>query len=361
MPSYKDAKTNKWYCQFYFEDHTGNRKKKLKRGFELKRDADEWERNFLEHQQGSPDMVFSSLCEDYLADVNARLKPRSYHTKESRCRLWIIPYFEKRPVNDISTADIRKWQIWLKEQTTEKGSKLSDGYMENLYRELFSIFGYAVTFKNLPKSPCGDTKKVKFVGKKNKSLKFWTREQFQQFISTFRDNDPHRTAYLMLYYTGMRLGELEALTIADVDTTIGAVHITKSLQIEKGKRTVTTTKTGKDRDVSIPPFLCQEIDRYKTMLFEPRLSDRLFSISRSSYGAVLKSHADKAELPQIRVHDLRHSHASLLINNNVNVLQIAEQLGHTDPTITLRVYAHLFKEKKNDIADLLQRMYEADN
>lgn len=356
MPSYKDNNTGKWYCQFYYKDATGKRKKKMKRGFELKREADQWEREFLEKMQGSPEMLFSSMLELYLSDGSARWKTRTYHTRESRFRVWVLPYFKDYPVNEIKPTHIRNWQIWLTEQHTEKGTQLSPGYIQNLFRDLSSFFNFAVKFHDLPSNPCLEAGNI--AGKRSRSLKFWTSDQFHQFEKTFDDSDPLLLAYRLLYYTGMRLGELEALTIGDIDTSSGVISISKSLQVERGQRTTTTTKTGKAREVTIPPFLCQEIESYKSRLYDYKPTDRLFLLARSRYGANFKTHTKKADLPEIRIHDLRHSHASLLIELGFSPVLIAERLGHDRVSTTLDIYSHLWPSKQNEVSDRLQKEFE---
>ncbi|GLB30961.1 hypothetical protein LAD12857_28840 [Lacrimispora amygdalina] len=77
MPAYYDDKTKTWYSKFYYQDYTGARKQKKKRGFKLQRDAKEWERSFLEKQQGSPNMTFQALSDIYMEDAEHRMRKTS--------------------------------------------------------------------------------------------------------------------------------------------------------------------------------------------------------------------------------------------------------------------------------------------
>ena len=90
MPAYYDEKTKKWFCKFYYVDYTGTRKQKKKRGFSLKREAMEWERNFLERQQGTPDMTFQALYDIYTEDMSHRLRESTMGAKEPFFALLII-------------------------------------------------------------------------------------------------------------------------------------------------------------------------------------------------------------------------------------------------------------------------------
>ena len=110
MPIYKDEKTGTWYCKFYYQDYTGAKKQKLKRGFKLQRDAKEWERTFLEKMQGTPDMTFQALYDLYIEDMSHRLRENSVAGKKNVFKNRILPYFKDKPVNAITPADVRAWQ-----------------------------------------------------------------------------------------------------------------------------------------------------------------------------------------------------------------------------------------------------------
>ena len=110
MPAYKEKTKNTWYVSFYFTDWTGTRKRHLRRGFKRQKDALEYEREFLVKQQGSPDMLFSSLYDLYQKDGKARVKETTITTREPLFKKHILPYFGNMPINKITPADIRAWQ-----------------------------------------------------------------------------------------------------------------------------------------------------------------------------------------------------------------------------------------------------------
>ena len=356
MPSYKDNKTGKWYCQFYYKDHTGARKKKMKRGFDLKRDADQWEREFLERMQGTPEMTVATLADLYLSDIKTNCKPVTYRTRESRVRCWILPHFANTPINSIKAVDIKNWQNELKKSVNAQNKALSSGYIGTLHREFSAMMNFAVRYYDLPKNPCKDAGNVS--GSRKRSLQFWTLEQFQAFIATFDSADPFRVAFLMLYYTGMRVGELQALEIQDIDFTNNTIAISKTFHIIAGKHVVTTTKTEKgNRTITINNSLADEIKRHISRIYAPEPCSRVFTMTPSAYGKKLRDHANIADLPQIRVHDLRHSHASLLINMGISPLLISERLGHEKVSTTLDIYSHLFPSKQDELITALEQSF----
>lgn len=356
MPSYKDSQRGTWYCKFSYTDWTGTRKQKLKRGFQLKRDADAFEQDYIRKMSGSPDMTFAALADLYLEDVKINSKAITYKTRESRLRVWIRPYFDKMAVNEITPAQIRQWENMLKDATGSTGKPLSLDYMDNLVVQLSGVFQYAVRFHGLQSNPvriAGNS-----VGKKTHSLNFWTKEQFDKFITSFSAEDPFHCLFDTLYYTGVRIGELQALTSADIDLDAGIMTVNKTYHMIQGKALVTPPKTTKaNRTVTLPAFLCDEIRRYQGLIYGLRTSDRLFFQSSTNIEKVFKDHVRAAGLPRIRLHDIRHSHASLLIELGFSALLVSERLGHENVSTTLNIYAHLFPSKQSEVADKLQQLF----
>ena len=357
MPVYKDNR-GKWYCKFYYTDYTGTRKQKKKSGFTLQREAKDWEADFLARQARQPTMPFDELCRLYLEDKATHAKPSSLEAIRNRVTNYVIPAFEGIPANEISPADIRQWQGKLKDLKGKQGRPLSPGYMQVIITELSSVFNYGVQFYGLATNPCKAAGNL--VGKKSRSMNFWTKDQFDQFIATFDKADPYYTMFMILYYTGMRKGELQALTPADIDLENGQIHISKTFRIIQGKQHIMPPKTAKSRRcVFIPPFLCDVIRDYMARLYAPDPDDMIFCYGRSTFSAHLDKHAALAGVPRIRIHDLRHSHASLLIEMGFSALLVAERLGHENVSTTLDIYSHLFPSKQSQVADRLQLLHQS--
>ena len=356
MPSYKDSKTNTWYCKFYYMNREGVRRQKLKRGFKLKKDADSWERSFIENLKESPDMPFRSLVAEYLKDKKATRKPVTYRTSESRVRVWILPYFGDRPADSITTLDVKKWHEYLRQSQNEHGQSLAAGYIGTLHRELSIIFNYGIKYYGLKQNPAAIVGNVK--GSKSKSLQFWTLDQFTAFINTFEASDPWRATFMLLYWTGCRVGECQALTIQDIDFNARKITINKTFHLIAGEGNVTSPKTAaSERVITINKSLADVLANHISRLYAPEPGDRLFTMTPSAYGKQMKKHATLADLPQIRVHDLRHSHASLLIELGFSPLLIAQRLGHDNVSMTLNIYSHLWPSKQDELADRLEKLF----
>ena len=156
---------------------------------------------------------------------------------------------------------------------------LSDTYLNQINIYLKAIFSYAVDYVGLSKNPCG-----KSIGsKKTRQLNFWTPEEYHKFIeqlSSCKDsynNLAFFTIFEILYYTGMRVGELLALTLQDIDFKENKISINKGYYRITGKDLIDKPKTiHGERVVDIPDFLAQEMREYVSHLYEPDPTARLF-------------------------------------------------------------------------------------
>lgn len=354
MPAYYDETTKTWFCKFYYQDYTGTRRQKKKRGFKLQRDAKEWERSFLKRQQGQPDMTMESLVEIYMEDTRERMKPSTIYAKENRIQVHILPYFGKQPVNAITPAHIRKWQTELMKKTSQTGQPLSQTYLNVLHHTLSSLFNYAVRYHGLQINPCTVAGSI---GKsKSGVMKFWTLGEYQRFIAAV-EHPLYRPIFETLYYTGMRVGELLALTYRNIDLEGGIIHITKTLKRIGTENIITAPKTPKSkRDILIPSFLVEELKEYYKHVYDPDLDEPVFPTLRASILYNLKQYAKRAGVKEIRVHDLRHSHVALLVELGFNPLLIAERLGHEDIKTTLNTYSHLYPNKQIELINKLEEI-----
>lgn len=199
MKAEKDPKTGKWLIQYRYTDWQGKRRKSTKRGFKTKREAEEWLRRFLMAQKMDFDMKFSEFLKIYYEDMETRLREHTIRTKKYIIELKILPYFGQKRINDIKAADIRKWQ----NELIKKG--YSPTYLKTINNQLSAVFNYAVKYYDLQSNPCA---KAGSMGKsKAEEMSFWTREEFMQFIDCMMDKRQSYMAFMMLYWTGMRMGD----------------------------------------------------------------------------------------------------------------------------------------------------------
>lgn len=351
MPVFKNEKTGTWYVMARYTDWTGERKQKCKRGFKTKREAQEWERTFEQQTTADLNMTFEAFIELYKKDMLARLKENTWLTKENIINTKILPYFGKRKISEITTKDVIAWQNELLAYRDEKKKPFSQTYLKTVHNQLSAIFNHAVRFYDLRSNPAA---KVGNMGSEERAeMLFWTKEEYLKFSEVMMDKPMSYYAFQMLYWCGIREGELLALTPADFDFEKQTVRINKSYQRLHREDVITTPKTKKsNRTIKMPQFLCEEMQECISMIYGIKKKDRIFTITKSYLHHEMDRGAKEAGVKRIRIHDLRHSHISLLIDMGFSAVAIADRVGHESIEITYR-YAHLFPSKQNEMADQL--------
>jgi len=327
------------------------RKRKMKRGFRTKKDALEWERDFLQQQTADMDMTFSAFVELYILDMKTRLRQSTWETKENIINKKILPYFGEKRMRDINAKGVIQWQNEMMGLRGKDGKPYSATYLKTLHNQVSAIFNHAVRFYDLKSNPAA---KAGSIGQKEaKEMLFWTKDEYSKFADAMMDKPLSFYAFEMLYWCGIRLGELLALTPSDFDFTKGIVSVTKSYQRLGREDIITEPKTPKsNRTIKMPEFLCQEIQEYLRLLYGGDNDSRMFPVTKSYLHHEMDRGSKESGVKRIRVHDIRHSHVSLLIEMGFSAVAIADRVGHESIDITYR-YAHMFPSKQDEMADKL--------
>ena len=356
MPAYKDEKTGKWFAKFYYTNWQGIKKQKWKRGFATKKEALGFERDFLEKQSANPDMTFQNLYEIYMEDMAARLKQSTLLTKKTVLQTHILPFFGSKPINEIKASDVRRWQAKL----MSSPNNYSQTYLKKINTELNSIINYAKRFYDLNTNPCG---KAGTIGKaKAEEMDYWTYDEYIAFREGVKDKPLSYICFEVLYWTGMREGELLALSPADIDLDNKIISINRTYQRIEGKDVFTSPKTRKSkRKIPIPDFLCQELSDYIQSRYMLDADERLFPVTKSYLSHEMIRGCKNTGVKKIRIHDVRHSHASLLINQGCDALMLADRLGHEKVSTTLNTYSHLFPHKQQELVHSLESLQATDS
>ena len=356
MPAYKDEKTGKWFAKFYYTNWQGIKKQKWKRGFATKKEALGFERDFLEKQSANPDMTFQNLYEIYMEDMAARLKQSTLLTKKAVLQTHILPFFSSKPINEIKASDVRRWQAKL----MSSPNNYSQTYLKKINTELNSIINYAKRFYDLNTNPCG---KAGTIGKaKAEEMDYWTYDEYIAFREGVKDKSLSYICFEVLYWTGMREGELLALSPADIDLDNKTISINRTYQRIEGKDVFTSPKTRKSkRKIPIPDFLCQELSDYIQSRYMLDADERLFPVTKSYLSHEMIRGCKNTGVKKIRIHDIRHSHASLLINQGCDALMLADRLGHEKVSTTLNTYSHLFPHKQQELVHSLESLQATDS
>ena len=354
MAAFKNKENGTWYVQFRYTDWKGERQQKLKRGFATKKEAQAWEREFLMEKQADINMSFESFVGLYEKDIKPKIKLNTWITKESIIKQKILPYFQKRKLSEITAKDIIDWQNEIRELTDCHGRPLSKTYLKTVHNQLSAIFNHAIRYYGLQINPA---QKAGNMGvEEKKEMLFWTKDEYTKFSEAMMDKPISYYAFEMLYWCGIREGELLALTPADFNFERGTVSINKSYQRINKQDVITTPKTPKSiRVIQMPKFLCDEMQDFFKMFYSLDSDSRIFPISKNYLHREMARGSKATGVKRIRIHDLRHSHVSLLIDMGFTALAIADRVGHESIDITFR-YAHLFPTRQIEMADKLDMM-----
>ncbi len=361
MPAYKyqtnDGKTY-WYCSFHYKNWIGQNKRKKKMGFPTRKAALEWERTFLDREAKNPDLLFSSFVENYMKDCENRMKPTTLANKRFMQENKILPFFGQTKLSKIDPLMVRRWQNELLDYRDESGDPYSKTYLKSIHAEFSAIMNYAVRYYGLPSNPCHVTGSI---GKsKAAEMQIWSRAQFERFLC-FEERKAFHCAFNTLYYTGMREGELLALTPEDIPRDDLVIRVNKNYEVVDGVEMILTPKSERSiRTISIHEKLHKELLEYIDGMYIEK-DERIFYFQDSGLRQEFYRVTEKAGYSQIRIHDLRHSHASLLIEMGVPITEISRRLGHESPEITLRIYSHLYPGKERNIPDLIDGLFASES
>lgn len=358
MPAYKDKKQNTWYAKFSYKNWKGQTKFTTKRGFATKREAVEYESNFKLHVAGNLDMTIEEFIKVYREDHYPRIRVSTIASKDHIIDTKIIPYFGNLKVTEIKAKDIVKWQNdLLSYHNPTTGKPYTKTYLRTLHNQLSTIINYAVKYYDLKENP---VRKAGVIGINNaEEMSFWTLEEYLKFADSMMEEPFYYYCFEVLYWTGIREGELLALTYDDFDLEDKTISITKTYQVVKGKEIVGPPKTGKGiRIVNMPDRLNDEMKDYFKMCYD-KSNNRAFSTQKSQLTRAFKRGAKRSGIKPIRIHDIRHSHISLLINLGFSPVDIAKRVGHESITITLR-YAHMFPNAQNQMMNKLNKLMQVE-
>lgn len=362
---YQDKLRGTWYSKVSLGyDDTGKRVTKTKRGFTSQKAAKKWHDDFSANHSKTAltqhsTMSFEKFMSDYyIPDYKARVRSRTFDQAMGKLRRLNIFYNKK--LTDISPIMIKKWHNDL------LADNLSNNYIRSLHQILQQVLDSAVTLELIENNVA---RKVGNVRKAKAKVDFWTKEEFEKFISTFDKSDTLErfkfTAIWFLFLTGLRLGELMALKWSDIDFVEATVKVDKSMYY-KNKREwyITDTKTSSSvRLLYLDELTLQYLKEWKQMQKQLGNVEFIFSydglpIGTTFLGHIIDTHSKYAKIKRIRVHDLRHSHASFMLSLGMNDLEMQNRLGHGDIRTTLGTYSHLKLNAMKGVADKFKDQIE---
>lgn len=381
MSLYKRKEDGKWRVQISYKDKEG-RYRHISRTARTRKEAVALEAALRSQMNGStdPHTTLNAVAIAFLDRIRRTRRESTYFFYEKIVRINILPHLGDLPVIRIGVADIERWKSAL------DGKGLGLPYLKRIFKVLRQLFHFAeqeFSLRNREQGRASNFTEDPNSVHADPPLRYWTIEQFWRWekaaneaIEKEREKGKNtqllshaRLLVLVLFFAGMRKGEANALKVTDFhDGEYPFLSVTKSLcQKIRGKPYVITNPKNRSsvRDVPIPSLLAEELRRNVEALRRmPYYSEEWFLVGGPKPVAdttleVFKDECERiAGIPHIRVHDLRHSYVSMLINAGTEVPVIASLVGHATPEITMRVYAHIFPKKRNAAVVTIDRMVE---
>lgn len=334
---------------------TNKRKQKTVGGFKTEKEA---LREALKVEEkvekgkriGAP--KYSEFIRDYMQEVKHQVTASTFHNQNSFAEKYIIPFLGNKTMDKIKYDDIQKFYDHL----IDKG--IHPGMIKNIALVLRKSFRQALRKELIYHNPAQYVKPPRYTPT---TMKVWNQSQVQTFLDWAKDNSPYYQIYALAVTTGMRVGEILGLFWDDINFDLQTLTIQRSAKYEGGKlytketknkssrRTIALTESTvkmlqEHKENSLPYFLV--FHRFNEMLYPTTIS-RQFAFDCVTAG-----------VPKIRFHDMRHTHATMLLQMGVNPKIVAERLGHSTIKTTLDTYSHVLPNMQKEVADMLNSKFD---
>lgn len=268
----------RWRCQFYYKDWYGEKHRKNKRGLKSEKEAKAWEKEFVK-RYNMKYILFKDFVKLYLEDQVGRIRDTTMEGKNNIINTKILPFFGEKELHSIKPLEIRKWQNELLKKN------YSQTYVRTINNQLAVLFHFAEKFYDLDSNPC---RKAGTIGlAKAEEMNYWEKEEFDRFLELVKDKPTSYLIFEILFWTGMRIGELLALTENDIDLDKRTININKCLVRLKGENVIHTPKTARGkRTISVPTFLANDIEVYLSKLYGIMMNEQIFKVTNPDFHAV---------------------------------------------------------------------------
>lgn len=349
-------------CEGSYIDANGSQKRYHKRGFATADEAKEWERLFLlESTTGvSSNMTVNDLYIKFMDQKKLVIRERTFYQTDLSFKKHILPVLGNIKLSNLTLEKIEKYQHDLLTVNKQNGEVLKNSTLELIQKELKSLLAFAYEKSYIKNMHILSFKKVINIDESKKEVDFWQPEEFYKFIEVV-DDIVYLTLFNVLYWCGLRIGEALALNWNDIDFNKKTIRINKSYSDYKHR--ITNPKTQNSYRTVIMPDKCfnavSKLFEHDKQIIGFNNQKYIFHFEKPLNQDTIKNRKDrwiaKAHVKRIRIHDLRHSHVSLLINLGFSAFDIAKRLGHSVDMVN-NVYGHWFQNAQNKMVDKLNNM-----
>lgn len=369
MPVYRDSKTNKWYYEFNYKTASGESKRRKKRGFEKKIDAKDAEAAEKIKLKDAPPskLTFSQLYNLYVEAKTHEWLPGTERKLRGHIEQHVLPVFRDVPLEKITTKSVEDWKTSMYNKT-HSGKKYKVSTLNGIRKDFSAIINYAINHRFVTFNPVRAVTSFKDPQSSEVDIEkqVWSPEEYAQFMSVV-DNNKWYVFFSFLWSTGVRIGEAQGVMYRDINFKNKTVTICKSIDTkQKGiPYVINPTKTKKTRILELPSKFIELLKPYyeSGKNIDGWSNDKfLFGFDRplpnSTIDKARNNYIELSGVKKISSHCFRHSHATYLLSNGIDIKSVSERLGHKDVQETLNTYVHVLPNNKSKIIDLMDKSFE---
>jgi len=319
----------------------------------------------VNEEQPVKKMTVQQLFDEYIIIKKYEIKETSLLKIEQLFGYYILPIFKNCRIDKITPQALQEWKIFLAKKNLSLHTKKS------AYGYFRAFINYAIKMEYIHKNPLtkiGNFKEAYYI---KPEMNFYTPDEFKVFISKAKEiakekeqtqNDLSEWNYYVFFniafYTGLRKGEIHALKWTDINGEYLSVKRSLTQRLNGGLGIETTPKTASSiRTLQMPLPLIKILEKQKArqQLLHNFTDDFRITnnIRNGSIDRRNKNYSTWAGIKTIRIHDFRHSHASLLANCNINIQEVSRRLGHARIEMTWNTYCHLYPKEEEKAVSIL--------
>lgn len=372
MPIYKIAGRKdgqqKYKVRVNYIDNTGRSKQTDRIAYGME-NAKMLEAKLLsEFKETAPDdrITVKQLYDEYTNAKKIEVRETTLNKTKQILSNHVLPMFKSNRLKTLTLQSLQKWKLYI------EGKKLSATTKKNIFGEFRAMLNYAVKFGYISSNPLSKLGNFKNAYEGKKTINYYTSDEFLKFISASKDhiektmNDYEWNYYVFFciaFYTGMRKGEINALKWTDVDN--GYIHVSRSIaqKLSGDDRETPPKNKSSIRTLQIPKPLQNTLDEHRAhyeaienFCDDWRICGGPQCLRDTTIDKYNELYAKLAGIKKIRIHDFRHSHASLLANEGINIQEIARRLGHSKIEITWNTYSHLYPREEERAVNILNKI-----
>ena len=323
----------------------------------------------IKRESPAANITLDELFDEYCKIRKNELRESTFNKLCRNYALYIKPYFGGFKLKKINPKKLVLWKSEI------DNKRLAIKTKKTIYSILHGLLDYAVKIGYLPNNPLDKVGNFKSTCAIKKEMDFYTPDEFKKFIASareFAENEEKKGSYRgwdfyvffsIAFYTGLRKGEIHGLEWRDISGNFLSVKRSITQKLKGGDRTTAPKNKASIRTLQMPLPLIDILNDHKNRWKQYNGFNKNFKICggiRSLRDTTLekrnKKYAIAAEIKKIRIHDFRHSHASVLANNRINIQEIARRLGHSNIEMTWNVYSHLYPQEEERAVEILNKI-----